>query len=118
MDFILLYLIVGVTYSLAGLALIFRPPKNINGLYGYRTTLSMTDQRYWDFSQKFCGRLLIVIGLIILAIGFSLKLLDINIMIRVIIGLVLVLTTTFLIFFMTEKAIKNKFNVTKNSADT
>ena len=117
MEFILFYLIVGVTFSLAGLALIFFPPKNINGLFGYRTSLSMTDQRYWDFSQKFSGRLLIAMGLLIITTGFILELLDINIKTGVIVGLVLLITTTFLIFFMTEKAIKNKFSVTKKTAD-
>lgn len=118
MEYLLIYIILGTTFLLAGLALRFFPPKNINALYGYRTTLSMSNQNYWDFSQRYSGRLLIVQGLIILAIGFLFKLLDINVRTAVITCLIIMVTTVILIFFLTQKAIKNKFNVTKNSADT
>ncbi len=34
-----------------------RPPKNINALYGYRTSRSMKNQQTWDFAHQVCGRL-------------------------------------------------------------
>jgi uncharacterized membrane protein len=118
MEYLLIYIILGSTFLLAGLALKFFPPKKINSLYGYRTTLSMTDQKYWDFSQRYSGRLSIALSLIMFVIGISLKLLDINIITALIICVIVTLTTGFLIIFLTEKAIKNKFSLTKKSADT
>ena len=32
-------------------------PKNINGLVGYRTTLSMKNMDTWKFANEYCGRL-------------------------------------------------------------
>lgn len=33
------------------------PPKNINGLYGYRTSRSMKNRDTWHFANTYCGRL-------------------------------------------------------------
>ena len=33
------------------------PPKNINALYGYRTSRSMKNQQTWDFAHQVCGKL-------------------------------------------------------------
>ena len=32
------------------------PPKNINGLIGYRTKRSMQNQESWDFAQRYAGK--------------------------------------------------------------
>ena len=34
-----------------------KPPKKINGIYGYRTSRSMKNQDTWDFAQTYCGKL-------------------------------------------------------------
>lgn len=31
------------------------PPKDINGIYGYRTSMSMKNQDTWDFAQRYMG---------------------------------------------------------------
>jgi len=33
-----------------------RPPKNINGAYGYRSARSMRNQETWDFAHAYSGR--------------------------------------------------------------
>lgn len=33
------------------------PPKTINSVYGYRTTMSRKNQETWDFAHQYCGRL-------------------------------------------------------------
>lgn len=33
------------------------PPKEINGLYGYRTSRSMKNQETWLFANQYCGKL-------------------------------------------------------------
>lgn len=42
------------------------PPKEINGIVGYRTTMSMKNMDTWLFAHNYCGRLWIKLGLILL----------------------------------------------------
>ena len=42
------------------------PPKKINSLIGYRTTLSMSNEEAWNFSQKYSSKILFITGLIML----------------------------------------------------
>lgn len=41
--------------------------KEINGIVGYRTTMSMKNQETWDFAHQYCGRLWFRLGWIVLA---------------------------------------------------
>lgn len=43
-----------------------RPPRQINGLVGYRTTRSMKNMETWKFAHDLCGKLWLRIGLILL----------------------------------------------------
>lgn len=43
-------------------------PKEINGIYGYRTKRSRMNQDTWKFAHEYCGMLWWKIGLIMLAI--------------------------------------------------
>lgn len=45
---------------IAGIILKIRPPKNINGIYGFRTKLSASSQEAWDYSQKVCANSLLI----------------------------------------------------------
>lgn len=40
---------------IAGMILKIRPPKNINGTYGFRTKLSASSKETWDYAQKVCA---------------------------------------------------------------
>ena len=40
--------------------------KKINSLIGYRTTLSMSNEEAWNFSQKYSSKILFITGLIML----------------------------------------------------
>lgn len=42
------------------------PPKNINGIMGYRTTRSMKNMDTWKYAHNYCGQLWWNIGWIIL----------------------------------------------------
>ncbi|MDE5967233.1 MAG: SdpI family protein [Lachnospiraceae bacterium] len=44
-------------------------PKNINGIIGYRTTLSMKNPDTWKFAHDYCGRLWWKIGWIMLILS-------------------------------------------------
>ena len=51
---------------------IFRkhPPKNINNIYGYRTSMSMKNTDTWKFAHDHCGRLWWKLGWIMLIPSF------------------------------------------------
>ena len=44
-------------------------PKEINFLYGYRTTMSMKNRDTWEFAHRYCGRLWVIIGAIMLPVS-------------------------------------------------
>ena len=46
-----------------GSMFIRRPPKDINWIYGYRTSMSMKNMDTWVFAHGYCGKLLRNIGL-------------------------------------------------------
>ena len=46
-----------------------RPPEEINGLFGYRTPMSMVNKDTWAFAHRFCGRLWRVVGWILLPVS-------------------------------------------------
>lgn len=51
-----------------GLICKFRPPKNINSLYGYRTARSMKSQKTWDYAHARIGVLWQYIGIALFVI--------------------------------------------------
>ena len=40
-------------------------PKNINTLYGYRTTMSMKNKDTWEFAHRYFGKLWFKIGIVL-----------------------------------------------------
>ncbi|MBM7833290.1 SdpI family protein [Clostridium sardiniense] len=44
-------------------------PKEINGVYGYRTSMSMKNKDTWEFAHHYCGKLWLTIGGIMLVIS-------------------------------------------------
>lgn len=48
-----------------------RPPKEINPVSGYRTTMSMKNKDTWEFAQHYCGKVWRVIGWILLPLSFA-----------------------------------------------
>lgn len=55
--------------------LIRRPPEKINGVYGYRTPMSMKNQETWTAAQRYCGRFFYKSGMAALPVTFVLQLL-------------------------------------------
>jgi len=53
-------------------------PKNINGIYGYRTKMSMINLETWKFAHDYCGRLWWKIGWILLIPSIVIQFLFIN----------------------------------------
>lgn len=44
-------------------------PKNINTVFGYRTSMSMKNKDTWNFAHKYCGKIWFVSGLILLPLS-------------------------------------------------
>jgi uncharacterized membrane protein len=66
-------LVLGVVILIAGIILLLFPPKEINNIYGYRTSSSMRNKDNWDRANKYCSRLLIIFGIIILLLSLVFK---------------------------------------------
>ena len=46
-------------------------PNKINMLFGYRTNMSMKNEDTWRFAHIYCGRLWVLLGLILLVISVA-----------------------------------------------
>ena len=57
-----------VTMIVWGKIFLKTAPKNINYIFGYRTTMSMKNQDTWEFAHKYCGKIWVYAGLIMLPI--------------------------------------------------
>lgn len=66
---VILSLIIPFTYILIGLFSWYKPPKNINGFYGYRTSRATTNQETWVFANKLSGKLFLTLGVILTPIS-------------------------------------------------
>lgn len=55
-------LLIPVTMIGFGHAFLKHPPREINGVYGYRTALSMKNQDTWVFAHHHCGRIWRAVG--------------------------------------------------------
>ena len=91
------------------------PPKNINSLYGYRTTRSMKNQQTWDFAHETCGRLWVRLGMILLVLSLiALALVfgqDVE-TVGIVSGVLTAIQTVVLVgsIFPVERALKRNFD--------
>lgn len=62
-------LLIPLTMIGFGALFIKKAPKEINLLFGYRSSMSMKNRDTWEFAHKFCGRIWYVCGLGLLAVA-------------------------------------------------
>ena len=91
------------------------PPKDINGVYGYRTKRSMQNQDTWDFAHACCGKLWQKLGWILLVPSILVQLPFIHgteNQIAVVSGVVCAVQIVVLIgsIFPVERALKKNFD--------
>jgi uncharacterized membrane protein len=55
-----------------------KPPKDINGVYGYRTARSMKSKESWDYAHKYFGRVWYISGIFMAIFSFIAMLIFIN----------------------------------------
>ncbi|MBB6624205.1 SdpI family protein [Clostridium gasigenes] len=94
-------------------------PKNINGIYGYRTSMSMKSKETWEFAHQYSGMLWIKLGFIILIISiiFSVLVFTSDDVVQGIIEVILVTIQTIALIvsiFSVEKELKKNFDKNGN----
>jgi uncharacterized membrane protein len=111
----LMNILIPIIMIIFGKIFITHPPKNINGLYGYRTKRSMKNKETWDFAHKYLGAIWYKYGFIVLFISLVLMLLLINLtddeiaIYALIINLLQLIPLIYPVF-VTEKALKDEFD--------
>lgn len=90
-------------------------PKEINTVFGYRTSRSMKNKDTWDFAHKYCGKLWYKWGVVMLPVSAAALFFIIgkneNI-IGIVGGIICAVQTIILIssIYPTEKALKSNFD--------
>ena len=54
---------------LFGMMFVRKAPKEINFIFGYRTERAMKNRDTWEFAHKFCGRLWLICGALLLPLS-------------------------------------------------
>ena len=99
----------GLIFMLAGFIMLKFPPKNINSLYGYRTSSSMKNQERWDFSQKYSAIEMIKLAVILTLSSVIGLIYNPDGELGMFLGLGLMILMVVILLIRVEKAIKNKF---------
>ena len=93
-----------------------KPPKKINGIYGYRTSRSMKNQDTWDFAQRYMGEVWwkwgwIMLPPVVLAQALTLLCPDVQSMCRwSLVPTVTEVVVMAFIYFPVERALKRNFD--------
>ena len=66
---LLMDLLIPLTMVGFGKLFMTKPPQNINAAFGYRTTMSMKNKDTWDFAHKYCGKLWLKCGSVLLPLS-------------------------------------------------
>lgn len=110
-------MLMGLISIIMGVVMYKKPPKKINGLYGYRTSTSMKTQHTWDFAQRYAGKIMAKYGLICTVLGGVLySMITLLVSVKdlptfVALGLVLVQAIGLMLtIFPVEKALKENFD--------
>ena len=108
-------LLIPIVMLTCGFLMYKKPPKEINGIIGYRTTMSRKNKDTWAFAHDYCGKLWIKLGLLllILTIIFQIPFVHssenaIGCMTLVVEGIQLVVILVSIVFV--ERALKKNFD--------
>lgn len=108
-------LVIPLTMIIFGRHFMHNPPKEINGSYGYRTSMSMKSRETWDFAHRYFGRLWFILGLILLPLSAAAMLFLLGESVKAIGNSSLIIMGVQLLFliipiFPTERALKKNFD--------
>ena len=108
-------LVIPLTMMIFGRHFMHNPPKDINGSYGYRTSMSMKSRETWDFAHRYFGRLWFILGLMLLPLSAAAMLFLLGESVKAIGNSSLIIMAFQLLFliipiFPTERALKKNFD--------
>lgn len=107
---LLMALVIGPIFMVAGLVTYIFPPKNINSLYGYRTSSSMKSQERWEFAQKYSARWLMILGVAYSLVLYLLSFISMTESTALIFGMGLLILLVIILLILVEKKLKQKFS--------
>lgn len=100
---------IGLVFLAMAVIMLYFPPKKINDIYGYRTDRSRKSQAHWDFSQRFSAWRMIEIGVVMIAVGVGLSMLETALAFMFVSLIALVMGGCLYMYVRTESALKKKF---------
>lgn len=96
----------GLVFLVAGIVMRIKPPKEINTMYGYRTTRSMKSQSNWDFAQRYSAVMLCITGVFLSILGIVLSLFNWTETVALILSFLLIFGSVAVSMIFSERAIK------------
>ena len=112
-------LLIPILMIVIGRLFLTHPPKTINDIYGYRSSMSKKNQDTWNFAHQFCGKLWSKIGWIMLPISIVVQypfIYSNNDRTAVVSMILCIIQCLVMIgaIFPVEKALKNNFDINGN----
>ena len=112
-------LLIPTVMVLFGRAFLKKAPKEINYVFGYRTSRSMKNRDTWEFAHRYCGKIWFICGLVLIPIVAGIMLCFIGADTKTVgyVGasmLVFPLLLIILSVILTERALKNTFDKSGN----
>lgn len=100
--------IFGIVFFVVSIFEYFFPSKS-RDQKGYRSKRSLYTQESWDFAQKYYAKMLFFCSLFLIVLSFVASLTRFSNTVGAIMFAIIVLALCFLIYFKTEKALKENF---------
>lgn len=75
---LLMVFLIPITMIGVGAQFLKKPPASINALSGYRTSMSMQNMDTWAFAHRCCGRIWLIMGVIMAGLGLVAMLFCLN----------------------------------------
>ena len=112
-------LLIPIIMILFGRAFLKKAPKEINYVFGYRTSRSMKNRDTWEFAHRYCGKIWLICGLALIPIVAGIMLCFIGADTKTVgyVGAALLVFPLLLIILsviLTERALKNAFDKNGN----
>lgn len=108
-------LLIPIVMILFGRAFLKKAPKEINYVFGYRTSMSMKNRDTWEFAHCYCGKIWFICGLALLPVVIGVMLCFIGASTETVgyvgaANLVFPLLLIILSIILTENALKKNFD--------
>ncbi len=111
MDLLFANGIIALVFVLGGFITLLFPPKEINSLYGYRTSRSMKSKEAWKAANRYASKIMILGGIDLLLLGLILYWAGIhNDKIWGILTIISVISISVIIYLLTENYLIENFD--------